>query len=221
MSAALLASLLLADGRFPAGGHAHSGGVESAVLDRRVTGEATLEAYLRGRLHTAALVDAALAAATVVRGGRDIPALDAEAEARLTVPALRVASRRLGRQLVRAADRCWPSALFADLPDDGLHQPVALGAVSLAAGLTARESASLAVHHALATPAQAAVRLLGLDPFAVAALLAGFAEEADGVVRSALASAPGPLVELPALVGVACEIAAAHHPDLDGRLFVT
>src|SRR3546814_15299770 len=64
-------------------------------------------------------------AATVLHIG-ELDALDAEAEARITVPALRAASRRLGRQLVRVAGRCWPSAILATLPE-APHQPVALG----------------------------------------------------------------------------------------------
>lgn len=221
MSTTLLAALLLGDGRFPAGGHAHSAGIESAVLDGRVTGEASLSAYLLGRLHTTALVESSLAAATVARRGDDLAAIDDEAEARVTVPELRAASRRLGRQLVRVAGRCWPSALFAQLPEPGLHQPVALGVVGLAAGIGPAEVAAVAVHHALSTPAQAAVRLLGLDPFAVAALLAGMADEAELVVARAVVAAGAPLLELPAFVGPACEIAAAHHTAVDGRLFVT
>ncbi len=56
--------LLLADGRFPAGGHAHSGGLEAAVAAGRVTGVADLAGFLRGRLATAGQVSAAFAAAT-------------------------------------------------------------------------------------------------------------------------------------------------------------
>jgi urease accessory protein len=210
-SAAVLALLQLADGRFPAGGHAHSGGVESAVVDGRIVDEADLEAYLLGRLHTTAWVEASLAAAT----------LDAEAEARVPVPALRASSRRLGRQLVRAADRCWPSAVLAGVRPDGLHQPVALGLVGVAAGIDPAEVAALAVHHALSTPAQAAVRLLGLDPYAVVAMTAGLAPQASVVIARAVAAAAGPLVDLPAPTGPACEIAAAAHVGIDGRLFVT
>ncbi|WP_434739820.1 urease accessory protein UreF [Micromonospora sp. SH-82] len=55
--------LLLADGRFPAGAHAHSGGLEAAVKAGRVRDLATLEGFLRGRLATAGLVGAAFAAA--------------------------------------------------------------------------------------------------------------------------------------------------------------
>ncbi|MDF3148653.1 urease accessory protein UreF, partial [Streptomyces sp. T21Q-yed] len=46
------ALLVLADGRFPAGGHAHSGGAEAAVKAGRITGAASLEDFCRGRLHT-------------------------------------------------------------------------------------------------------------------------------------------------------------------------
>ncbi|MFD8826698.1 urease accessory protein UreF, partial [Streptomyces sp. NPDC059605] len=57
------ALLVLADGRFPAGGHAHSGGAEAAVEQGRVRDAGDLAAFCRGRLHTAGLTAAALAAA--------------------------------------------------------------------------------------------------------------------------------------------------------------
>lgn len=47
------ALLILADGRFPAGGHAHSGGAEPAVAAGRITDVGTLAEFCRGRLHTA------------------------------------------------------------------------------------------------------------------------------------------------------------------------
>ncbi|HSH23287.1 MAG TPA: hypothetical protein VK975_04410, partial [Acidimicrobiales bacterium] len=65
------AVLLLADGRFPAGGHAHSGGLEVAAERYRVVDIDTLAAFLRGRLTTAGMVDAAVAAATCARARVD------------------------------------------------------------------------------------------------------------------------------------------------------
>ena len=67
-------ALLLSDSRFPAGGHAHSGGVEPAVTAGTVTDLDTLEAFLRGRLRTAGLVAAGLAAAACAHAGRGGPA---------------------------------------------------------------------------------------------------------------------------------------------------
>ena len=58
-----VAGLLLGDSRFPAGGHAHSGGVEPAVTAGTVTDLHSLEVFLLGRLRTAGLVAAGLAAA--------------------------------------------------------------------------------------------------------------------------------------------------------------
>jgi urease accessory protein len=254
-----LGALLLADGRFPAGGHAHSAGMESAVADGRVRDEASLAAYLEGRLRTAGLVDAALAAATALtlagegagehtegttqpaacgdecahhrrqNDGARLAELDGEAEARLPAPPLRAASRKLGRQLVRVGGRCWPGgavAQVAGLHPDGPHQAVALGAVGLAAGCDAGEVATLAVHHALATPAQAAIRLLGLDPFGVAAVVADLAPAAATTAAGATTAARNALAGddlagLPALSSPLVEVAAVEHRAWDMRLFAT
>ncbi|MDP1794414.1 MAG: urease accessory UreF family protein [Acidimicrobiales bacterium] len=214
-----LAALLLADGRLPTGGHVHSAGVESAVADGRIVDVETLGAYLLGRLHTVGLTEAALAAA-VVRQPESIERLDAEANARITVPELRVVSRRLGRQLVRVASRCWPDPVLATLPADP-HQPVALGAVGIAAGLDAITVARLAIHHATATPAQGALRLLGLDPFAIAMLTASLAVVGEQVAIDAVIAASGPIEDLPARTGPVVEIAAATHATLTTRLFAS
>ena len=228
-----LALLALGDGRFPIGGHAHSGGVESAVADGRVGDAESLEAFVSGRLRTTGLVDAALTAATVLRldhppTGVDaalvLAALDREAHVRILTPVLREASRRLGRQLVRVAARCWPApelALVADLFPSGAHQSIALGTVAVAARLGPEDAALLSLHHAVTMPAQAAVRLLGLDPFEVAALTVRLGALVEVLAAEATSSAAGPLEDLPAGSGPLVEIAAAHHHTLNPRLFVT
>jgi urease accessory protein len=226
------AALLLADARFPAGGHAHSSGVEAAVGDGRVHDEPSLRAYLVGRLWSGGLVDAALAVATrncvltcVDRAERLVVlrAHDVEADARCPAPPLRAASRRLGRQLVRAAARCWPGVLdevAADVPV-GLHQACAWGVVGAVAELDARTVAQVVVHHTLSTPGQAAVRLLGLDPFGVTAMIAALAPESEAVVDEVIAVADTPLSELPATTGVLVEIAAVEHAQWEIRMFTT
>ncbi len=71
MGAALL---ILADGRFPAGGHANSAGTESAVHYGIVHDATSLERFLAERLATTGVVDAAFAAAAV--GAPDTDASD-------------------------------------------------------------------------------------------------------------------------------------------------
>jgi urease accessory protein len=72
--------LLLADARFPAGGHAHSGGVEAAATAGTVRDLPSLEAFLLGRLRTAGLTAAGLTAAACAHAG-DAAAADADADA--------------------------------------------------------------------------------------------------------------------------------------------
>lgn len=238
-AARLAALLLLADGRFPAGGHAHSAGVEAAVHDGRVRDLGSLEAYTRGQVRTTGATDAALASATVrvVEGGPTLAAagaalgrLDLEAHARIASPPLRQASRRLGRQLVRAADRCWPAPVLAVLldatPADGPHLSVATGVVAAAAGVDDRAVAALVLHHAVATPTQAATKLLGLDPYEVAALAARLAPLVAEVGSAAVAAArpavaAGALDALPAFGGPVVDLASLDHHALDARLFAT
>ncbi|MGW0820640.1 urease accessory protein UreF [Streptomyces sp. NPDC002845] len=220
------ALLVLADGRFPAGGHAHSGGAEAAVKAGRITGAAGLESFCRGRLHTAGLVAASLAAAAAL--GIDPVSLDAAADARTPSPALRVAARKLGRQLMRAARATWPSAeldaLAREFPK-GAHQPVVLGLAARAAGLGPSDAAYCSVYESVSGPATATVRLLSLDPFDATAVLARLASEMDLVVREAVEAARG-VVDggvdvLPAASGPLLEISAEVHAAWPVRLFAS
>ncbi|MEU1806477.1 urease accessory UreF family protein [Streptomyces sp. NPDC019937] len=220
------ALLILADGRFPAGGHAHSGGVEAAVTAGRVRDAATLEGFCRGRLHTAGLTAAALAAAAAA--GMDPLALDEAADARTPAPALRTTARRLGRQLMRAARATWPSpeldALAAARPR-GAHQPVVQGLAARAAGLDPTAAAYAAAYESAGGPASAAVRLLGLDPFDATAVLARLAPEIDRIAARAAEAAHRALDEgpgaLPAAAAPLLDIAAEHHATWPVRLFAS
>ncbi|MET8095523.1 urease accessory UreF family protein [Streptomyces sp. NPDC005236] len=220
------ALLVLADGRFPAGGHAHSGGAEAAVKAGRITGAASLEEFCRGRLHTNGLVSAALAAAGAL--GVDPVALDAAADARTPSLALRVAARRLGRQLVRAARAAWPcaelDALAREFPK-GAHQPVVLGVTARAAGLGPEDAAYCSVYECVSGPASATVRLLSLDPFDATAALARLAPELDVVAHAAARAARRVLDEgveaLPAASAPLLEIGAEAHAAWPVRLFAS
>ena len=210
--------LLLADGRFPAGGHAHSGGMEAAVMAGRVTGIDTLAAFVDGRLRTAGRVAAALAAAAA-SGVHDLTRVDGEAAARIPSPALRAASRVQGRQLLRAA-----RAVFPGVPEgvEELHHPVAMGAICAATpGLGPLDAARWAAYDALSGPASAAVRLLGLDPFRAWGVVAALVPEADSIAGDAAARATGPLRRLPACSAPLLDIGAELHATSEVRLFAS
>lgn len=208
-------ALLLADGRFPAGGHAHSGGVEAAVMDARISDDASLSSYLAGRLATAGRVAAGLAAAAG-SGSHPVLAVDLEAGARIASPALRVASAVQGRQLLRAA-----RALGFDVPWKELHHAVAMGAVARAGGLGPTDAARWAAHESVTGAATAAIRLLGLDPFTVWNAVAALAPAIDELAASSAAIADGPLAELPARSAPLLDIGAERHACQEVRLFAS
>jgi len=231
--------LLLADGRLPAGGHAHSGGLEAAVASGRVCDGASLEGFLRGRLATAGLVAAAFAAfataaavaaaavaaaavavAAVAASPWDRRELDAEFDARTPSPALRRVSRTQGRALLRVGRAMWTVPDWVEHPA-GPHQPIALGLVAAAAGLDPVDAARVAAYGSVSGPAGAAVRLLGLDPYPVHALLARLAPACDDVAARAAAYRDGRAADLPAVSAPLLDIGAEDHATWEVRLFAS
>jgi urease accessory protein len=199
------ALLTLADSRLPAGGHAHSGGVEQAIAAGVVTDPGSLSTFLRRRLTTSGAVAAGLAAAACGADPATLALLDAEADARTPSPALRVASRQQGRGLVRVGRRAWPSGVWDVLPALP-HHPIALGVVAAAGGLGPSEAAAVAAYLSISGPATAAQRLLAMDPLTVAAVTARLAPEVDAVAQGAagqLPAATDPLLDLLAEVHAA------------------
>jgi urease accessory protein len=127
---------------------------------------------------------------------------DGALSARIPSGAARQASRAQGAALLRTARQVWPSAALEALAQQALalqalglqalgragrpHHPLVLGAVVAAAGEGAGVAASLALHHLLGGACAAAVRLLGLDPIAVAALQARAGAPAEQTALAAL-----------------------------------
>ncbi|MEZ5233177.1 MAG: urease accessory UreF family protein [Acidimicrobiales bacterium] len=225
--------LLLADGRFPGGGFAHSGGLEPAVADGSVGDVASLRAFVAGRLHSGGWVDGWLAAAAcrAVRDVRDVrdvsdvtdvtdvrdaaPALrrlDATAEAGQPSPALREAARFQGRGLRRSA--AVPVARGRPLACE--VQPVVLGAVAALAGLEPPAAARLAAYGVAMTIASAAAKLAALDMADALAVVAGLAGDIDAVAAGA-AVAP----ELRARSAPWHELRAEQHRAWEVRLFAS
>ena len=233
----LSALLLLADGRFPSGGHAHSGGFEATAFMEGIADVDSMEHFLIGRLHTVGVVAAAFAAAACDAFrqaetqhppfGAAAPArldeLNSELDARTPSPALRSASRRLGRQVLRAGRRIWPHPGLDTLASQGAgaHQPVAFGAVAGAAGLDAMAAALASANDAVIGPATAAVRLLALDPFAVHAVLARLAPQIDAIAAQGARHATTAPTDLPALSAPMLDIAGESHQTWEVRLFAS
>lgn len=218
------ALMLLADSRFPTGAHADSGGVEASHARGDVRGVADLEVFLEGRLQTTASVDAAFAAAACDERAV-LEELDHELAIRTPSPRLRTVSRALGRQLLRPAERAWPSDRYAMLRavhQDGPMQPVALGVVAGAAGLAPHDAALCSFHHLVGAVTAAAVRLMGLDPFEVHAVAARLAPRLDELASvAANQAARCAAADLPAANSVLADILAEHHATWEVRLFAS
>lgn len=207
------ALLLLADGRLPAGGYAHSGGLEAAVKARTVTGLPELERFLLGRLHTAGVLAAGFAAAACAGSDRRLRDLEVEYDTCTPSPPQRTASRSQGRALVRVAGRMWPGTWTHELPA-APHHAIVLGVLTRVVGSGPGEAALLAGLASVTGPASAAVRLLSLDPVEVQVLLAGLAPRVEQVAAEA--------VRRPARPGsVLLDLLAEAHRRAELRLFAS
>jgi len=215
--------LLLADSRFPTGAHAHSAGLEASHARGHLDGLDDLVEFLAGRLASTGPTEAAFTAASCRWADRRHE-LDAELTIRTTSPRTRVISRTLGRQLLRPAARAWPGldvAALRSIHSDGPLQPIALGAVASAAGLSPAEAALTSLHHLVGAITTAAIRLIGLDPFDVSAVAADLAPRLDRLADDAAAAAEGPADSLPSTTSVLADILAEDHATWEVRLFAS
>jgi urease accessory protein len=223
---ALLGLLQFTDGLFPAGGHAHSFGLETQVLTGAVTDAAGLRAFLAAHLAGSAgpcdAVIAVRAGRAAGRGDLDaLLALDARADAQKPARELREASRQMGRQTLRVAAALLPSpvlAAFFAAVDAGAtpgHHPVVFGALGPAVGASDEEVAAAFLHSTAVVVVNAALRLLPLGQMEGQRLLRELGPRIASLARAAAdPHSPEPWAFAPGL-----EIAAMRHERLDGRLF--
>ena len=228
------ALLLLADGRLPAGGYAHSAGLEQAIVQGWVRTEEDIAEHLRGRIHTTGLVSGSFAAAAqhrtaaaIASGGlaglRDeLAVLDAELIARTPSPALRKVGQDLGRMLLRAMTSIAPEQAHV-LAAAGmvLQQPIAYGVVAAALGLDARDAAAVVLYESADGPAVAAVKLMSIDPFATHRCLAALAGDLDALTDRAAAHATTDPRDLPGDTAPLSDLAAELHTRHGQRLFAS
>ncbi|WP_231445037.1 urease accessory protein UreF [Brevibacterium zhoupengii] len=221
--------LMLGDGRLPSGGYAHSGGLEQAIRQGWVTDVTDLKDFLRGRLHTTGLMNAAFAVSarhilgdhhSLAEVGDRLTILDAELCARTPAPALRKTGEWLGTLMLRSMQRIHPHPLLENLPK-GLQQPLVYGAVGQALGVGAAETAAVVLHEAVTGPATAAVKLMSIDPFQAHGAILSLGEELDVAAEAAAAYELTPARDLPALSSPLSDFAAEMHVKDHVRLFAS
>ncbi|NQX26504.1 urease accessory protein [Microbacteriaceae bacterium VKM Ac-2854] len=192
MNASVTVAMLLADARLPSGGHAHSAGMEPAIAGGLSV--ADVPAFLLGRARTTTLVEAGTAVVTLKRvvtssethrqsdnpsepgvvdsstGHRiDNPLGQIERAwaARTPSPAMRAASRVLGRGYLRLAARIWPESAalqIARARRDPPPRAVVLGLIAAAAGLAAEDLVRLTIYDEAQSAAAALLKLEPRDP---------------------------------------------------------
>lgn len=199
--------LQLADAAFPAGGFAHSSGLEAALALRPGV---TVPAFLHETLDQAAR--ASLPFVRAAAAGDALSRLDVACDATLTSHVGNRASRAQGRAMLLASTHAW------DLPALAAHQgpshfaPV-FGAVFGALG---SEGADVAFLHVTARGVlSAAVRLGAIGPLEAQRLQADVADRLDALLASTAGIAVGDAAQTSPLL----DVFGALHDTLDGRLF--
>lgn len=161
-------AMLLADARLPVGAHVSSNGLEPALADGLAP--ADVPAYLRARLGTVVIVEAATAVVASRCMSAGIPIywladVDREWAARTPSPALRDLSRALGAGLARTSRGLWPEHPLLDaVSRERFARPTVLGAVAAVTGLDAADLVRLVAYDDAQTVAAAMLKLEPLDP---------------------------------------------------------
>jgi len=217
--------LLLTDSRFPAGGYAHSGGLEAAVQGG--LGVDGVPGFLAGRIRGVSLPEAVVAvgAARAARS-RKLPsllALDREAAARCPSPPLRATATRLGSQLLRTAASVWPDEPLITAyreASSSTPRPVAFGTVAAVAGLDDLDTARAFLYEDAAAVTAASVRLLPVDGATAARWLLETGPELERAASEAAAAGDDPRA-WPGGFAPALELGSLAHAAGEGRLFAS
>ena len=214
------AAMLLADARLPSGGHAHSAGVEPAVMAG--VDPAELPAFLHGRASTTTLIEAgtAVAARHARITGGDLDAVEAAWAARTPSRAQRDAARMLARGYLRVGATL--------VPDDAViagwrqrttppPRPCVLGVIGAGLAVPPLELARLVVYEDVQAAAAAVLKLEPRDPLELVTLVAALCSAVDDRLP-AIAAITDP-ADIPALTAPQSEAWAEAHARSTRRLF--
>jgi urease accessory protein len=238
---ALTALLQFGDGLFPAGGFAHSFGLETYAQQGRLRDAAALDTLIAAHLDGAAGPADAVAVALAVRGAREadiaaLVALDDRLDAMKCVPEFRSASLQMGRQTLRVAAAIGgglggpfeaphvsgPDGVIAGLASavaEGLtpgHHAVVFGTALGCAGATAAAAATVYLHSTAALLVGAALRLISLGQVDGQRVLAA---QRPRIARLAAAAAVAGGADDMWSFNPGLEIAGLRHATLEMRLF--
>ncbi|HWE95103.1 MAG TPA: urease accessory UreF family protein [Tepidisphaeraceae bacterium] len=179
----------LADSAFPSGGFAHSGGLEAAWQQGRVTPE-SLEGFLSTQLHqTASAVMPFVAAA--YREPRSLAAFDADCDSRLNNHVANRASRAQGQAFLLAATRAFAMQELTNLGTQvrsarlAGHLATIFGAVCRALLLDEISTLRLFLFLSLRGQVSAAVRLGLIGPLAGQGMQFRLSPDAESLVALA------------------------------------
>lgn len=218
--------LQFSDGLFPAGGYAHSFGLESYVQAGMIQDLPGVEAFLHAYLEGSAGPCDAVAIISALAFGKagDLGAclsLDETLDAMKPVAEQREASRQMGRQTLRVAvaltSHPLPSAFSASV-ESGLtpgHHPVAFGLSGSALGWEPEAAACAYLYSTATLIVGAALRLLPLGQLEGQRALWGAGPLISRLACEAAGKGPDDLWSF----APGIEIAGMRHSRLDARLF--
>jgi urease accessory protein len=223
---AFLRLLQFSDGLFPAGGYAHSFGLETCVQSGQVKNAEGVASFLRAYLQSSAAPTDAVAALCARRAARanDLTAclrLDEMLDALKPAAELRESSRQMGRQTLRVLKELsaheFVASFAANVESEATpsHHPVVFGIAAAISGWPPQQTASAFLHSTSVMIVGASLRLLPLGQLAGQRMLWGTGKLVAALAESIQSNTEEDMWSFtPEL-----EIAAMRHESLDARLF--